>query len=68
MQPESGSSVGRVMPSTEAFRMLLSIPLDVDDEYITIGSANINQRSTDASRDTEIEMEAYHQAACISRC
>ncbi|KAB5551933.1 hypothetical protein DKX38_009244 [Salix brachista] len=28
MQPESGSSVGRVMPSTEALRMLISIPLD----------------------------------------
>ncbi|KAJ6363212.1 hypothetical protein OIU78_003400 [Salix suchowensis] len=28
MQPESGSSVGRAMPSTEAFRMLISIPLD----------------------------------------
>lgn len=28
MQPESGSSVRRIMPSTEAFRMLISIPLD----------------------------------------
>ncbi|XP_057465570.1 phospholipase D gamma 3-like [Actinidia eriantha] len=28
----------------------------VDDEYVIIGSANINQRSLDGSRDTEIAM------------
>uniref|UniRef100_A0A2N9HQH0 Phospholipase D n=1 Tax=Fagus sylvatica TaxID=28930 RepID=A0A2N9HQH0_FAGSY len=31
----------------------------VDDEYIIMGSANINQRSLDGSRDTEIAMGAY---------
>lgn len=31
----------------------------VDDEYVMIGSANINQRSLDGSRDTEIAMGAY---------
>ncbi|KAG2640874.1 hypothetical protein PVAP13_2KG125248 [Panicum virgatum] len=31
----------------------------VDDEYVLIGSANINQRSMDGSRDTEITMGAY---------
>ncbi|MED6173247.1 hypothetical protein PIB30_057548 [Stylosanthes scabra] len=31
----------------------------VDDEYIIIGSANINQRSMDGGRDTEIVMGAY---------
>lgn len=31
----------------------------VDDEYVIIGSANINQRSMDGSRDTEIAMGAY---------
>ncbi|KAJ7234779.1 hypothetical protein O6H91_10G068700 [Diphasiastrum complanatum] len=31
----------------------------VDDEYIIIGSANINQRSMDGARDTEIAMGAY---------
>ncbi|KAL5729610.1 phospholipase D [Ranunculus cassubicifolius] len=37
----------------------------VDDEYIIIGSANINQRSMDGSRDSEIAMGAYqpHQLA-----
>ncbi|XP_029118259.1 phospholipase D delta isoform X2 [Elaeis guineensis] len=31
----------------------------VDDEYVIIGSANINQRSLEGSRDTEIAMGAY---------
>ncbi|CAN6222926.1 unnamed protein product [Urochloa humidicola] len=31
----------------------------VDDEFVLIGSANINQRSMDGSRDTEIAMGAY---------
>ncbi|KAH7437060.1 hypothetical protein KP509_05G054500 [Ceratopteris richardii] len=31
----------------------------IDDEYIILGSANINQRSMDGSRDTEIAMGAY---------
>lgn len=31
----------------------------VDDEYIIIGSANINQRSMDGARDTEIAMGAF---------
>ncbi|KAJ6706491.1 PHOSPHOLIPASE D ALPHA 1 [Salix purpurea] len=38
----------------------------VDDEYIIIGSANINQRSMDGARDSEIAMggyQPYHLAA-----
>ncbi|KAF8019372.1 hypothetical protein BT93_G0138 [Corymbia citriodora subsp. variegata] len=31
----------------------------VDDEYVIMGLANINQRSLDGSRDTEIAMGAY---------
>lgn len=31
----------------------------VDDEYIIVGSANINQRSMDGSRDSEVAMGAY---------
>ncbi|CAK9155336.1 unnamed protein product [Ilex paraguariensis] len=31
----------------------------VDDEHVLMGSANINQRSMDGSRDTEIAMGAY---------
>ena len=31
----------------------------VDDEYVTLGSANINQRSLDGSGDTEIGVGSY---------
>lgn len=31
----------------------------MDDEYVIIGSANINQRSLEGTRDTEIAMGAY---------
>lgn len=31
----------------------------MDDEYVILGSANINQRSMGGSRDTEIAMGAY---------
>ncbi|KAJ6837733.1 uncharacterized protein M6B38_323420 [Iris pallida] len=31
----------------------------VDDEYVIVGSANINQRSLEGTRDTEIAMGAY---------
>ncbi|KAI5019709.1 hypothetical protein ZWY2020_044597 [Hordeum vulgare] len=33
----------------------------VDDEYVIIGSANINQRSMEGTRDTEIAMGAYQR-------
>lgn len=31
----------------------------VDDEFVVLGSANINQRSLEGTRDTEIAMGAY---------
>lgn len=37
----------------------MSLIFPVDDEYIIIGSANINQRSMDGARDSEIAMGAY---------
>ncbi|XP_057504876.1 phospholipase D alpha 1-like [Actinidia eriantha] len=39
----------------------------VDDEYIIIGSANINQRSMDGARDTEIAMGAYQPFHLMTR-
>lgn len=38
----------------------------VDDEYIIVGSANINQRSMDGGRDTEIAMGAYQPSHLAS--
>jgi phospholipase D1/2 len=40
----------------------------VDDEYVLMGSANINQRSMEGTRDTEIAMGAYqpnHVEECL---
>lgn len=36
----------------------------MDDEYILIGSANVNQRSMDGERDTEIAV-GCHQPNCV---
>lgn len=33
----------------------------VDDEYVLVGSANINQRSLDGTRDTEICIGAFQE-------
>ena len=34
-------------------------------QYVIIGSANINQRSMDGSRDTEIAMGAFQPKHCV---
>lgn len=39
--------------------MLMLLVPPVDDIYILIGSANVNQRSMDGQRDTEIAIGAY---------
>lgn len=39
--------------------MITRVWVSVDDEYIIIGSANINQRSMDGARDSEIAMGAF---------
>ncbi|EPS67301.1 hypothetical protein M569_07474 [Genlisea aurea] len=39
----------------------------VDDEYVVVGSANINQRSMEGTRDTEIAMGAYQPHHTLAR-
>lgn len=39
----------------------------VDDEYVIIGSANINQRSMDGGRDTEIAMGAFQPCYTVGQ-
>ncbi|KAF2323241.1 hypothetical protein GH714_034287 [Hevea brasiliensis] len=58
-RPESDSDY---MRAQEARRFMIYVHtkmMIVDDEYIIIGSANINQRSMDGARDSEIAMGAY---------
>nr|AGW22212.1 phospholipase D alpha [Chorispora bungeana] len=50
------------MRAQEARRFMIYVHtkmMIVDDEYIIIGSANINQRSMDGARDSEIAMGGY---------
>ncbi|WOL00121.1 hypothetical protein Cni_G08834 [Canna indica] len=56
----SESSAQALVKKTRRFMVYVhSKGMIVDDEYIIIGSANINQRSLEGTRDTEIAMGAY---------
>ncbi|KAF7848678.1 hypothetical protein BT93_L1749 [Corymbia citriodora subsp. variegata] len=58
-KPERNSNY---MRAQEARRFMIYVHakmMIVDDDYIIIGSANINQRSMDGARDSEIAMGAY---------
>ncbi|KAI9103642.1 hypothetical protein K1719_023265 [Acacia pycnantha] len=61
--PAFHSAENRTLASVKKFRRFMiyvhTKGMIVDDEYVLIGSANINERSLDGSRDTEIAMGAY---------
>ncbi|KAL6643951.1 hypothetical protein ACP70R_018717 [Stipagrostis hirtigluma subsp. patula] len=54
-----GTPYGRAQKARRFMIYVHSKMMIVDDEYIIVGSANINQRSMDGARDTEIAMGAY---------
>ncbi|XLR06076.1 hypothetical protein HN51_060957 [Arachis hypogaea] len=58
-KPSKGSSYQKAQEARRFMIYVHSKLMIVDDEYIIIGSANINQRSMDGGRDTEIGMGAY---------
>lgn len=53
------SAQGKAQKSRRHMIYVHSKMIIVDDEYIILGSANINQRSMHGSRDTEIAIGAY---------
>uniref|UniRef100_A0A2N9GN39 Phospholipase D n=1 Tax=Fagus sylvatica TaxID=28930 RepID=A0A2N9GN39_FAGSY len=53
------STVALVQKSRRFMIYVHSKGMIVDDEYVILGSANINQRSMEGTRDTEIAMGAY---------
>ncbi|MED6106363.1 hypothetical protein PIB30_004138 [Stylosanthes scabra] len=58
----SFSNGGETVASSKYNRFMVYVHakgMVVDDEYVIVGSANINQRSMAGSRDTEIAMGAY---------
>ncbi|KAK8482962.1 hypothetical protein V6N13_081296 [Hibiscus sabdariffa] len=57
--PEPHTDYDRAQRSRRFMIYVHAKMMIVDDEYIIIGSANINQRSMDGARDTEIAMGAY---------
>lgn len=49
----------KVLASRRQMIYVHSKMMVVDDEYVILGSANINQRSMDGSRDTELALGAF---------
>ncbi|XP_039142691.1 phospholipase D alpha 1-like isoform X1 [Dioscorea cayenensis subsp. rotundata] len=58
-QPEPDTDYSRAQQARRFMIYVHAKLMIVDDEYIIIGSANINQRSMDGARDSEIAMGAY---------
>ncbi|KAI4335720.1 hypothetical protein L6164_014338 [Bauhinia variegata] len=58
-KPERESDYSRAQQARRFMIYVHAKMMIVDDEYIIIGSANINQRSMDGGRDTEIAMGAF---------
>ncbi|CAI8601303.1 unnamed protein product [Vicia faba] len=58
-QPEPDSDYERAQQARRFMIYVHTKMMIVDDEYIIVGSANINQRSMDGARDSEIAMGAY---------
>ncbi|KAI3442154.1 Phospholipase D [Psidium guajava] len=58
-KPEPGSDYLRAQEARRFMIYVHAKTMIVDDEYIIVGSANINQRSMDGARDTEIAMGAF---------
>ncbi|KAM6593048.1 hypothetical protein CsatA_000751 [Cannabis sativa] len=58
-RPEPDTNYSRAQHSRRFMIYVHSKMMIVDDEYIIIGSANINQRSMDGGRDSEIAMGAF---------
>ncbi|CAL0325956.1 unnamed protein product [Lupinus luteus] len=58
-KPEEDSDYHRAQEARRFMIYVHTKMMIVDDEYIIVGSANINQRSMDGARDSEIAMGAY---------
>uniref|UniRef100_A0A5B7BRX8 Phospholipase D n=1 Tax=Davidia involucrata TaxID=16924 RepID=A0A5B7BRX8_DAVIN len=59
---QSSATVNKVSDAQKFQRFMIYVHskgMIVDDEYVIIGSANINQRSLAGTKDTEIAMGAY---------
>jgi len=57
--PDADTDYSRAQESRRFMIYVHSKMMIVDDEYIIVGSANINQRSMDGAKDSEIAMGGY---------
>uniref|UniRef100_A0A0E0PZW8 Phospholipase D n=1 Tax=Oryza rufipogon TaxID=4529 RepID=A0A0E0PZW8_ORYRU len=57
--PRDGTPYAKAQKTRRFMIYVHSKMMIVDDEYIIVGSANINQRSMDGGRDSEIAMGAF---------
>ncbi|KAI5054976.1 hypothetical protein GOP47_0030121 [Adiantum capillus-veneris] len=64
--PEEDSNYKHAQDNRRFMIYVHSKMMIVDDEYIILGSANINQRSMAGGRDSEIAMGAYQPAHTIA--
>jgi len=62
--PDETASGGLMWKHRRAPIYIHSKHMVVDDEYMIMGSANINERSLSGTRDTEIAFGAYQPAHC----
>ncbi|KAF7135150.1 hypothetical protein RHSIM_Rhsim08G0214000 [Rhododendron simsii] len=66
-KPEPDSDYIRAQQARRFMIYVHAKMMIVDDEYIIVGSANINQRSMDGARDSEIAMGAYQPYHLMTR-
>ncbi|GBG85073.1 hypothetical protein CBR_g39537 [Chara braunii] len=64
--PQPNSPLDRAYHNRRFMIYVHSKMMIVDDEYVIVGSANINQRSMDGTRDTEIAMGAFQPRYTVS--
>eukprot|EP00775_Hariotina_reticulata_P010522 gene10522-10682_t len=65
--PTAGTAQGRCDAARRFMIYVHSKMMIVDDEYIVVGSANINQRSLDGTRDSEIAIGAFQEGHTLQR-
>ncbi|XP_077236735.1 phospholipase D alpha 1-like [Tasmannia lanceolata] len=58
-RPEQGTNYWKAQTNRRFLIYVHAKIMIVDDEYVIVGSANLNQRSLDGGRDTEIAHGAY---------
>ncbi|KAK7078978.1 hypothetical protein SK128_002386 [Halocaridina rubra] len=67
-KPDSSSVAGKARESLRFMIYVHSKMAIFDDEYIIIGSANINERSMSGNRDTEMAVGAYQPQHTKEEC